>query len=432
MRYGLLILFLGIALLCADTPDQNRTASTLYDRHQPVGSAQQCMTDVSALLRAGYRNYPSIHASRQMILAADAQVQSAKWNYFPTPSIDIAQRAGRMGATLRLEQPLWTGGKLDATRAYARSQQEEARSTLGESGYALAERIVEMLQTYIQAEGEIAGFSEGKEQLETLAQMLERRIGAGVSSESDRELLESRIAQIGSDLTAARARSRMAKAQLELLTGEPLQCAVGFEGDPILQQERPLGAMTEALLQTHPALQRAAAKIGTAEAEQQQADAAVMPDLSLRAEHQHGSLYADDVGNDTFVYAALTFNPGAGFSALSEMERARFKVLQATDEMGIKTQELKERLVRDYTDYHAALEQMESIQRTVKAAYRVLASYTRLFIAGKRQWLDLVNSSREVTQESVALATLRALWIGSAYRLALQTGQLAFEEKERP
>ena len=39
----------------------------------------------------------------------------------------------------------------------------------------------------------------------------------------------------------------------------------------------------------------------------------------------------------------------------------------------------------------------------------------RLFITGKRQWLDLVNASREVTQSQISLATLRAVFVTSAY-----------------
>lgn len=154
-----------------------------------------------------------------------------------------------------------------------------------------------------------------------------------------------------------------------------------------------------------------------------------MPNISLRAEHQRGTIYDTEVQDDTAMYVAVSFSPGAGLSAMSNIESAKYKVLQAQDELKVKEQELKESLVVDYADFIAAAARAESIHQTIEASQRVLESYTRLFIAGKRQWLDLVNTSREVTQNKIALATLKAVWVTSAYRLALQTGKIEFENE---
>lgn len=398
------------------------------DIYSPAGKNRSCVTEVHSLLDAAYRNYPSIQASRQLILGADAQVESAKWNYFPTPSVDISQRSsGRNGSTFRLDQPIWTGGRIDAMNDMAVSRQEEAQYTLGESGYALAEKVLYHLQNYVQADGELRGFTAGRKQLESFSKMLDKRMGAGVSSEADGELLKSRISQIESDLMMAESRYEMSKAQLELLIGKPLTCAVRFKKDEILKQNMPLEQMKEDLLYTHPTLKKLRAQIGIAYAEKKSTDSVLMPDISLRAEYQNGSLYDDDVGSDTIAYVALTFSPGAGLSALSNMESAKYKVLQAKDTLRTKEFELKDTLVMDHSDYHSAINRVGSMMRTIESSQKVLASYERLFIAGKRQWLDLVNTSREVTQNYIALATLRASLITSSYRLALQTGHIDFE-----
>mgnify|MGYP001172779868 CR=1 FL=1 len=391
-----------------------------------VGEERSCVKQISSLLQDAYGHYPSIEVSKKMIMDADAQSQSAKWNYFPTPSVEISQRAGRRGTTLRLDQPLWTGGKLDAISDLASAREDEAEYTLGETSYALAQKVLSVLQYYIQADGEIKGFSEGKQQLESLAKMLERRIEAGVSSESDRELLHARIAQIDADLMLAQSKYDMALSQLELLTGNSEPCAISFAKDRIVRYKISLKKMEEELLQTHPALKKLTAKIAMANAEKKGADAVMMPNISLRAEHQKGTIYDTEVQDDTVAYVAVSFSPGAGLSAISNIESAKYRVFQAQDELKVKEQELKESLVVDYADFIAATARTESIRQTIEASQRVLESYTRLFIAGKRQWLDLVNTSREVTQNKIALATLKAVWITSAYRLALQTGKIEF------
>ena len=402
--------------------------STELDIYSSAGANHSCETSVETLLNAAYRNYPSIKASKQFLLGARAQLESAKWNYFPTPSIDFSQRSGgRNGATYRLDQPLWTGGRIDAMNDMAASREEEARYTLDESGYALAEKFLNILQSYIQSDGEIKAFSAGQEELQSLSQMLENRMNAGVSSESDGELLDSRISQIDADLIMAETRYQMSRSQLEILIGKPLNCAIKFEKNKVEKQNRSLDQMKEALLYTHPTLKKLQAQIGIANAEKKSADSVIMPDISLRAEHQRGSLYQDDINNESLAYVAISFNPGAGLSALSNMESAKYKVLEAKDNLLTKEFELKDMLVMDYSNYFSSLKSIESTERTIISSKKVLESYKRLFIAGKRQWLDLVNTSREVTQYHIALATLRANLIAYAYRLALETGDLDYE-----
>jgi adhesin transport system outer membrane protein len=76
-----------------------------------VGENQTCVYRVETLMNASFKTYPSIQVSRYVIQGANAQVEGAKWNYFPTPSVDVSQASGRRNTTARLDQPLWTGGK---------------------------------------------------------------------------------------------------------------------------------------------------------------------------------------------------------------------------------------------------------------------------------------------------------------------------------
>lgn len=142
---------------------------------------------------------------------------------------------GRTGGTIRLDQPLWTGGKLDALNDLATSKERQAYSVFDESAYILAEIFLNVLEKFIQADGEIKSFTKGREQLQSFSDMLGRRVEASVSSESDRDLLSARIAQIDGDLIAAQSRYQMAKSQLDILTDEPLQCSMGFKNDAFLK-----------------------------------------------------------------------------------------------------------------------------------------------------------------------------------------------------
>ena len=421
-KIGVFIVFTG--LVSAQTES--------FDIYIPTGKGGSCSTRISSLLQQAYNHYPSITASEKLLLSAKAQIEGAKWNYFPTPSIDYSQgHAGRRGETYRIDQPLWTGGKIDALNDLAYARGDEAQYTLQESGYALSQQVLGVVELMIRSDGEIKAFERGKEDLISLSKMLERRVNAGVSSESDSDLLQSRISQIGSDLMTAQQRYKMAKRQLQLFTGRTASC-LKFKNDSYLKVKSSLDSMFSRMLQTHPSLKKKTAQVSIAKAEKKSADAAIMPNISLRAEHQRGSLYQDfPEKDDTLAYVAVSFNPGAGLSSLSNIESAKYKMMQTQDDYRTKEQELNNELIRYYTDYSTALSNLGSIKRTIISSQKVLDSYTRLFLAGKRQWLDLVNMSREVTMNYVSLASLRAMMIVSSYRLALQTGRIHLEKSGR-
>jgi adhesin transport system outer membrane protein len=392
-----------------------------------VGNSDTCLYSVETLMNGSFKTYPSIQSSRYIIQGADASLDGAKWNYFPTLSVDVAQRAGRTGTTIRLDQPLWTGGKLDAAFDIAQSRKNEAEFALDETAYTLIDTLLRVLQNYVQADGSIHANEEGKKQLELFEQMLSRRIEAGVSSVADAELLKSRLSQLTADLVVAKSKQKTVQSQLELLIGSRLECGIDFGNQNVLKQNSQIDEMMVQMMATHPTLKKLSEQIKTAEAEKSKAKAMVWPNVSLRAEHIRGSIYTDQSATDNLMYVAVSMSPGAGLSVLSNIQSAEAKVLQAQSDKLTKERELSDALMRDYDEYHASIDRIEGMAKTIIASQNVLDSYTRLFIAGKRQWLDLVNSSRELTQNKLILAELRATLVASAYRLALKNGNIKLE-----
>ena len=82
--------------------------------------------------------HPQVRMQQALASAAGIDVDSARWQYFPTPSLSV-ERANTANdpalvnrddpvTILRLSQPIWTGGKLGAnvTRATEVRQSKEA------------------------------------------------------------------------------------------------------------------------------------------------------------------------------------------------------------------------------------------------------------------------------------------------------------------
>lgn len=376
------------------------------------------------LVKNGLEKHPSISMMNEAIKVANSTVDSAKWGFFPTPSIDVAQKGSITQTTARLDQPIWTGGKLTSAYDKALAKKDEMQVSLEESKYELIDSFINVLQSYLVAKAQIDALTNGKNDLLKFVSMLERRIEAGASSESDMSLLKSRISQIDSDLVMAKSKLELSKSQFEILSSAKVNDIYTNLTNKINKPIDIEDAISK-LKAFSPQIKALETQIKTAEYEVDSAKARFMPNLSLRAEHTKGSIY-DETDNDgqSLVYLALSANTGAGLTILSEVEGARAKVLQLKFQQQTKEKELIELLVTEHNSMMASYNKAQSLKNTILSSKEVLDSYSRLFVAGKKQWLDLVNASKELMQNNQELASQEAMIKILKYKFALTIGDI--------
>ena len=74
------------------------------------------------LIASALTSHPSAQGQRALVQSAQAGVDSARWQFYPTPSVSIETAnasatdplylGDNRVSTVRLQQPLWTGGRL--------------------------------------------------------------------------------------------------------------------------------------------------------------------------------------------------------------------------------------------------------------------------------------------------------------------------------
>jgi adhesin transport system outer membrane protein len=183
----------------------------------------------------------------------------------------------------------------------------------------------------------------------------------------------------------------------------------------------------EKLLSFHPSLKKGLNEIQTSKYELDSTQASIMPNVSARFEHRDGDLYNKDYDrrNDQNIgYVAFTLTTNAGLSSMSEIQAAKIKTKELEYRQKALEKELIDGLLSDYNSYEMANSRISIVKESIVSAQNVLESYTRLFLAGKRQWLDLVNTSRELTQYKIELSNLQTTKSILAYKLALKNGQI--------
>lgn len=426
----------GVALLADASPNSRLQRATLASaaskREAEVLAQGSPRLGLEDLVGLAIQAHPEIVAKRADLDAARAGQDAARWQFFPTPSLQLRQQGSGSNVTVAaVQQPLWSGGRLDAGLDAANSRTRSANAAITETQYSLALRVTGSWQSWMQARGRAEALTRGSSLLGVYAESVRQRIKGGVSPEVDRELVESRLAQIQGDLAAARAAERSAVSQLSQLIGRPLRTDELSPGKGVTVQLPAFEILVEQSVERSAALRRIEAEVEAARYDTTQKRAALWPTVGVRAEYQHGDLSnTGAVTRDSRVMLVMDYVPGAGLSAAAGIDAAEARVGSLRESREAARRELVTKIAADYEDHQSSLSRKREILRTLKAASEVLASYDRLFIAGKRNWLDVLNAARELTQVENSLADIEALLAASYYRLRLHGGELPWQQGE--
>ena len=387
-----------------------------------------CSTPFGELLSEGLRTHPSITVSKKLMLASDLQLSSANWAYYPTPTVDLSGSLNNTRTTVRIDQPLWDGGRIDASYANAEAQKEEALHSHAESQYQLIEDYIQTLKNYLQAQSKIAIMGAGLQQLESIMLTIDRMIEAHELGVADKNLLNTKIADIHSKLTIANAEFDVAKIKFEILTGKEINCAVVSTDSSIFNGGMSIEKLVDDSLYSHPALRILDAKIQSAESGIASANSKLWPTLKLRAEHSKGALYDSDSSQDeTLVYLALEMSTGAGASALTEVERSKVNVLKVKSQKLAKEKQVIDALMNNYTQFVAVKSNIQIVSNDVDVAEQVFNSNKRMFFLQQKKWIDVVNALLILNNKKIIKFKLMEEYKALEMTLALKTNRLSLE-----
>ena len=400
---------MALAFICA----QSRAA-------QPQVLAQP---GASEWVNAVLTSHPLVRARTEEARAAEADVRAARWQYWPTPSVNTDTLRGQSATVTRLSQPLWDGGKISAGVRQSEIRLRLATMSLRETEHELAAKVLGFWQTYSVQEARLQVFERGLQSLQDLDELMSRRTDAGVSAQADLTLARVRLMQTRADLLQARASQTAALGQLrQLAQQEP--AARPVDAAPwVADVEAGVERLRELARQQHPVVDRLKWQLELQQAELDAFQAELWPTLSVRAERQQGQIDGTMAEGRRF-YANLQYSLGAGVSVVPKLEavQVRVRALEQQQEGALK--ELDERLLQDWHDYAALRLRLPDLDSVQAAARELTESSKRLFVTGRKSWLDLQNAVREQLQAELAQAEAQALMFALQYRLALHAGQV--------
>lgn len=362
---------------------------------------------LEAALAAAIANNPALAGKQAEFEAAQGQVSSAKSSRLPSLSVavnNIDNQDNNTQGTVVLRQPIWAFGKISQ-----RIEQAEANASVEQLGVDQVRRelLSRTAAAFAKIEGVVARQAIAADNIsehERLYEQIQRRQEGQLASDADVRLAYSRLLQARATQQRLNGEYRVSLSDLERLTLVPAATVQPVEAHYLqLPNSHQLWQLALAnsvqLAQKQAALQAADIAI-------RQAKSGPLPTVYLQAEHdfyesqsRFSNLTEDRAG--LVVEASLD---GAGFAALGQVRSAVARRSAAQRDIDVTRNELRHEVTQLQSNLRLQSELVEALEGTVEALRGTAESFLRQYETGRKSWLDLLNTQRELQQQQLELA----------------------------
>ncbi len=376
---------------------------------------------VSHLIEASLLVHPAIKSAHSGAKEAQTGMRIAEKQFWPTPSVmleqvnpssaDPAYGGSGVSQIYRLQQPLWTWGRLDAGVDKAQLQGHAAEVHLLDVRQQVALDTLQAWVDWTAATEKIAVVERSLAKYTALRDLVERRIEAGASAPAERSTTQARWGQASVQLTVFRTAQAMAKVRVLQLSGLEIK-VVPLVLDQVTLPKSP--ALQE-VLDFSPVLKKAQLQIELAQADVRARRAQGLPEVYARAEHQRYPAGQ----SASRVFLGVQSNFGAGLSHQDEVAALQQRITGLREDAQARQIEVTQQYEAMALSLAQASESLPVLRANVDTNMESLASMERQFLTGRRSWIDVLNAVRESMQSELELVDSQLSIVRAQWRLNL-------------
>ena len=378
------------------------------------------------LIYSADSTHPSIASKNMLKKSAESDLKAAKLSFLPSVGISTEPLTKAFGGgdsgsksygSISLTQPIFGGG-IYSNYKIAKEKLNIAQWAVLEQKNAIALQVVNAYVAWFNASKKFEAAKENVGLYENFTRMMKNRVAAGVSAENDSTLSSARLSQAQSDLAGYQAAEYQALINLNQLVGKNLN-RNDLLGKALLATIVP-DEVIQRVLSVSPTLKKLEASVTLAEKEADYVMSQAYPQVSLQAKR----LFADSVVNGASpnsISLIVSYSSGNGFSSLAKGSAANSRIDAAKLDIESAKKDIVVRVNQEITDYKFAQIRNSSLKLNSNLTRSISESYGRLYIVGKKSWLDLMNAVREGMQTKLNLADVESTLLGSARRLKVYT-----------
>jgi len=379
--------------------------------------------DLAGAVQLALQSHPSIQAKRMESAAAGQMVTGSIWQM--GPGVTYTQGKNTLGQdsnTTRFQQPLFAGGRLLNTVKENRAKRDSLESETIAAEQDIMSRVIDAYADTLRLQKNLKTAQVNVDEHQRLLDMIERRNKAGLSSDNDVVLARMRFQQASSELAQIQAQNQTQRSALEDLISQSLPPQEVLSAIP--NRELDIKTLDEArtmALGFAPQIQAQRHRVFAAEARTGIERSTLLPQVYLRHEKYSG-LGNQNVADQTYVAVEYQFGSGVSsaysWAAAANQQRGAEAALQNAEK------DVTNQLIREWNNYRLTQNQLGLIRLQAENSVEVRESFLRQYTIGKRNWLDVLNSQREMTSTHYTLSDTEANQYKSQYRVALLTGLL--------
>jgi outer membrane protein len=421
-------------------------------RSQPSNIVPHSLNEA---LAATYSYQPALQAERAKLRATDENVPAALSGWRPTVQMNGAvgwgDGTGRAfsfvnrstlttpnarliaSAALQAQQPIYTGGKVQANINRAKNQVRAERATL----------IAQEQTSFTATVNAYVGVIQAQQQLD-LNRNNEFVLTKQLQATNDRfrvgEITRTDVAQAESALAGARAQRETSEGQLETARGT-FQQIIGVPPPPDLLPPQPLALglknETEAIAlaaANNPLVIAAQFNDAAARDAVDVAFAALLPTISLQGQmFQQQNTTSERTSNNGYqVTANLTvpiYQGGAEYAAVRQARQQQQQTLRQVDDA---RRTAVQNAVQSWETLSAARAAADSTRSQIRANEIALEGVEREAIVGSRTTLDVLNAQQQLLNSRTSLVQNLAQLVNASYAVAAAIGRLTARDMHLP
>jgi len=388
------------------------------------------------LVRDAVLHHPSVTAKQLELTSAQASVESAKWGFFPTPSITREQVSAKKNdptygagtnqqTTLALNQSIWTWGRLTATKDHAEALAQANVIAISEQREMLADQVFTSFAEWMRAYKQLALTEKYIDIHQQLYEQSERRIASGVTAQIDRELTLGRLRQLQVDRARLKASRSSALHRLSQLVGHTLNEETMADFPESVLCVPGANEYLDSAASRNLTLARLNSNIKAQDADIESRKAARFPEIYARMERDYGAYGSS--GNTPYnrVFIGFNYQTGAGLSINSDIAALVAHRDATVDDIHASKLVLLDQLNSEWLNYQTLNEQRKATEQSLSNAIAVKESYERQYQAGRKSWLDVMNMVREQLQLELQMAEIDSSLITQSRSLYLHASGIA-------
>lgn len=388
------------------------------------------------LIQRALVSHPNIAFASGKLKAAQTDVLASKLQFLPSISASTQRNSvqydggslagGQIpSTTLTATQPLYGGGLIAGYR--------KAKANLKASDYAMLESmnqvkmgVITNYSSWLNAYNKIIALEESYQTYKNYVEKINHRFLAGTSSSAEENLAKTRLLQAGNDLLSAKQEEDLALQKLSRDVGEPILRAQLTQK---IAKPVPVKSCTDVVddaVRISPSLHQFELEIEASKQAANQSKEQAFPQVNLQAQRQIGSATTPGWPGFTSLGLVLQYSPGAaGIGNYIASSGAYEKAKASEFQYSAAEMNLKNSVSAECSRYQSAQLRSGEMGQILRLTNDVGQSNDRLYEAGRKNLLELLNNLREKNQIQIAHIENQSALLESSWKLSVYTDESA-------